>query len=189
MSHTDVLLHEKVLVGPLTGVLLREADVTYAVAEKLFRRVANEDLSWTPATGNNWMTVGQLLMHCASFGCGKAIQGFVKGDWGEPAGTSVEDTTGEVHMPPASALPEVESVERALSLLAEDRILALSCITAAREASLLSARCAAPWGGPELTLFEHLSLMIDHLAQHKGQLFYYLKLMGKKVDTGDLWGW
>jgi hypothetical protein len=30
--------------------------------------------------------------------------------------------------------------------------------------------------------------MIRHLAQHKGQLFYYLKLMGRDVDSSDLWG-
>jgi len=29
--------------------------------------------------------------------------------------------------------------------------------------------------------------MIAHLVQHKGQLFYYLKLMGKDVSTADLW--
>jgi hypothetical protein len=28
----------------------------------------------------------------------------------------------------------------------------------------------------------------NHLAQHKGQLFYYLKLQGKPVNTTDLWG-
>jgi hypothetical protein len=30
--------------------------------------------------------------------------------------------------------------------------------------------------------------MLAHLAQHKGQLFYYLKLMGRPVHTGHLWG-
>jgi hypothetical protein len=30
--------------------------------------------------------------------------------------------------------------------------------------------------------------MIQHLAQHKGQLFYYLKLQGKPVNTAHLWG-
>ncbi len=30
--------------------------------------------------------------------------------------------------------------------------------------------------------------MIEHLKQHKGQLFYYLKLQGKPVNTSDLWG-
>jgi len=46
----------------------------------------------------------------------------------------------------------------------------------------------SPWGGPEVTLFQHLYHMIGHLGQHKAQLFYYLKLMGKDVNTGDLWG-
>ena len=29
---------------------------------------------------------------------------------------------------------------------------------------------------------------VDHLKIHKAQLFYYLKLMGRKVDTMSLWG-
>jgi hypothetical protein len=30
--------------------------------------------------------------------------------------------------------------------------------------------------------------MTQHLERHKSQLFYYLKLQGKKVNTVDLWG-
>jgi hypothetical protein len=30
--------------------------------------------------------------------------------------------------------------------------------------------------------------MVGHLNQHKGQLFYYLKLQGKDVNTMHLWG-
>ena len=30
--------------------------------------------------------------------------------------------------------------------------------------------------------------MVEHLATHKAQLFYYLKLQGKDVDTMHLWG-
>jgi len=30
--------------------------------------------------------------------------------------------------------------------------------------------------------------MVNHLNQHKGQLFYYLKLQGKAVNTMHLWG-
>ena len=172
----------------LTDVLLHEAEVTYAITEKLFRRVANGELSWRPATGKNWMTVGQLMMHCASFGCGKAIQGFVKGDWGLPEGTQVESLAAEQHVPPVAALPSVESVEQALNLLAGDRDIALGCIAETKEAELLTRRIAAPWGGHKLSLFQHLLQMIAHLGQHKGQLFYYLKLMGKDVNTSDLWG-
>jgi uncharacterized damage-inducible protein DinB len=167
-----------------TEVLIEEAEANYAVAERLFRRVADDELSWRPAQGKGWMTVGQLLMHCASFGCGKAIQGFVKGDWG-PGG---EDASAQAHVPPAAALPSVASVQQALELLAEDRRLAVGCIAAASAVNLFELRVAAPWGGGEAPLFQQLLHMIAHLAQHKGQLFYYLKLMGKDVSTVDLWG-
>jgi uncharacterized damage-inducible protein DinB len=177
----------EIMMG-LKDILLKDAEETYLITEKLFRRVADDELSWKPATGKNWMTVGQLMMHCASFGCGKAVQGFVKGDWGLPEGDRFEDLGAEGHVPPATALPSVESVGQALRLLAEDRNLALSCIADANEGELLGRAFAAPWGGSKLPLFHHLLRMVAHLAQHKGQLFYYLKLMGKEVDTKDLWG-
>ena len=172
----------------LKQVLLEEAEATYEITRKLFVKVVDSELSWRPTTGTNWMTVGQLLMHCASFGCGKAIQGFVKGDWGLPLGGGLDEPAAEQHVPPAPALPGVESVGQALGFLADDRDLALRCIGEADETEFLSKRMTAPWGGPELSLFQHLLLMIAHLAQHKGQLFYYLKLMGKDVNTNDLWG-
>ncbi len=166
----------------LTEVLLSEAEATYGIAEELFRRVKDEELGWRPSAGTPWMTVGQLLMHCASFGCGKAMQGFVRGDWG------AADAPGENHVPPTEALPTVGSVRQALELLEADRRLAVACIRDAGDACLLQRTMAAPWGGPELPLFQQLLRMIAHLAQHKGQLFYYLKLMGRDVRTADLWG-
>jgi len=93
-----------------------------------------------------------------------------------------------VHLPPAAALPNVTSVEEALELLAEDRALAERCIAAAGEENLLGRRVAAPWGGPAAPLFQQLLRMIAHLTQHKGQLFYYLKLQGKPVNTMHLYG-
>jgi uncharacterized damage-inducible protein DinB len=94
----------------------------------------------------------------------------------------------DAHVPPAASLPSVVSVEQALGLLAEDRDLALTFIAAVDEVTLLGRRVTAPWGGPELSLFQQLLRMLAHLSQHKGQLFYYLKLMGKGVGTSDLWG-
>jgi uncharacterized damage-inducible protein DinB len=172
----------------LKEVLIEEAQTTYTITEKLFQHVTNDDLSWKPATGNRWMTLGQLLMHCSNFGCGRAIQGFVRGDWGVPEGVKPENLDAIQHVPPPSALPTVESVEQALGFLADDRILALRCINETEESELLAKRLTAPWGGSERSLFQHLLLMIAHLAQHKGQLFYYLKLMGNDLTTSDLWG-
>ena len=168
----------------LTQVLLDEAEETYAIVERLICRVADDELSWKPHEGHDWMTMGQLLMHLAGYGCGKAVQGFVKGEWP----SEVESDDPEAHVPPPAALPTVLSVREALDLLAEDRRATLSCIAAAGERNLLARRIEAPWGGRELPLFQQLLEMLKHLTQHKGQLFYYLKLMGKTVDSRDLWG-
>lgn len=168
----------------LTDILLAEAEANFAITEHLIRRVSDDDLEWMPDAGKKWMTMGQLLMHCASFGCGKAIRGFVTGDWG----AELEDATEQDHIPSAEALPSVETVEEALELLAEDKDVALGCIRAAGETNLLQRKVTAPWGGPALPLFQQLLRMIAHLTQHKGQLFYYLKLMGQDVNTADLWG-
>ena len=133
------------------------------------------------------MTTGQLLMHLTT-GCGAPMRGFVTGDWGLPEGMSFEDIPPDEMLPPAEKMPAVESVEQALSLLAEDKKVAFEYIAGLGEEKLLTERSAAPWGGPEVTLFQHLLHMIGHLEQHKGQLFYYLKLMGTDVDTSHLWG-
>lgn len=172
----------------LKDILLNEAEKVYIITKKLFALVSNNEIQWMPASGKNWMTVGQLMKHCASFGCGKAVQGFVKGDWGLPEGTKMDDLNAEDHVPPQTALPSVENVEEAYKLLEEDRKLTISCISDVNESDLLNKSLIAPWGGEELPLFQHLLQMIAHLNQHKGQLFYYLKLMGKNVNTKDLWG-
>jgi len=170
----------------LQQVLIEEAETTYAITRRLVQRIGDAELSWKPATtGTEWMTVGQLLMHCASYGCGKAVQGFIRGDWGLP--TAGGDTGAEADVPPAAMLPSVGSVDQAVELLDADRELALACLRETRDANLLTQRVVAPWGGPAQPLFQQLLHMIAHLAQHKGQLFYYLKLMGKEVGTADLW--
>jgi uncharacterized damage-inducible protein DinB len=172
----------------LKQVLLEETEKTYAVAEKLFRKVDDSELDWKPLTGKNWMTLGQLLMHCANEGYGKAVQGFIKGDWGPAPTEEPDDQDAEHPLPMAEDLPYVAHVGEALKILEDDKALAIRCINEVEEADLLSKRITAPWGVLEMSLFQQLLNMLAHLAQHKGQLFYYLKLMGKEVDSVDLWG-
>jgi hypothetical protein len=48
---------------------------------------------------------------------------------------------------------------------------------------------SAPWEqGNDKVLGKHMLDMVHHLSIHKAQLFYYLKLMGRPVDTKSLWG-
>lgn len=162
-------------------------EYNYAVTERLIDRVDPQALSWKPATGTNWMTTGQLLLHITG-ACGSSIKGFVTGDWGMPEGIDMSELPPDAMLPPAESLPAVGSVEEAKTLLAEDKALALELLHSVSEEQLATEIKTAPWDPMEFPLGIRMLQMVDHLKQHKGQLFYYLKLQGQPVDTGDLWG-
>jgi hypothetical protein len=168
----------------LNEILISDAEGVYRAADGLFRRVDPSTLDWKPQTGENWMTVGQLLRHCSE-ACGSTVRGFITGDWGFPADAG--DPGEGAMMPQADAMPAVESVDEAIRLLADDKAEAMRLFAEVSEDRLANELSSAPWGGPERTLFQHCHEMIWHLAQHKGQLFYYLKLQGTPVNTMDLW--
>jgi len=169
---------------PLLSV---EVEMSAAAAEKLIKKVDDSELGWKPSTGENWMTMAHLLEHL-SRACGKEMKGFVTGDWGMPEGMDMENMKPEDMLPPADKLPKVDSVEQAVRQLHEDKQLALDMISQCSEDDLDNRKMTAPWGGPEQCLGHHLLNMADHLKQHKGQLFYYLKLQNKPVNTWHLYG-
>ena len=72
--------------------------------------------------------------------------------------------------------------------LAKDKARALDTVDKAGEESLGSMLVAAPWDPTPRLLGQHLLQMVGHLHTHKAQLFYYLKLQGKDVNTMHLWG-
>lgn len=171
-----------------TGLLKGEVRRNHEVTRKLIDMLDPASLGWKPETGSNWMTVAQLLHHLSN-ACGAGCRAFLTGDWGLPEGMKIEDIPPEEMLPPAEALPAIASVEEAKQLLDEDAALALEMIDRAGEEALAGHRMNAPWDpGKELLLGQWMLRMIQHLEQHKGQLFYYLKLQGKPVSTPDLWG-
>jgi DinB superfamily len=171
-----------------TQLLKDEITTTYATTAKLLDKVDPDNLDWKPSSGGNWMTTRQLLKHITN-ACGAPSKGFVTGDWGLPEGKRLEDLTPEEMMPSAGQMPAVGSVEEAKKLLSEDQTTALEMIDRAGEDDLANKQVAAPWApGVSHVLGRHLLQMAQHLDRHKSQLFYYLKLQGKPVNTEDLWG-
>ena len=160
---------------------------TYAVAEGLIDLVDDRDLDWKPATGANWMTTGQLLHHLTD-ACGAPMKGFVTGDWGLPAGPDIADIPPEDMLPSAEKLPRIGSVAEAKRLLARDKAIALDMLGQCTNNRLADQTLSAPWNPKEQPLGRHLLDMAAHLGKHASQLFYYLKLQGKPVNTGHLWG-
>lgn len=172
-----------------TELLTGAMNETYKATAGLLNLVQDGELDWKPATGKNWMTTGQLLHHLTN-ACGFCCQGFATGDWGMPETVDMGDQPPEQLLPPAELLPAVTTVAEARRLLEADRVLALRVLEDAGEQRLDTEMVAAPWAPADLKLplGAQLLSMIGHLQLHKAQLFYYLKLQGKDVNTRHLFG-
>jgi uncharacterized damage-inducible protein DinB len=168
-------------------LLTEEIEYGYAVADKVMALVDEGKLDWKPATGDNWMTTGQLLKHTATC-CGSTFKGFVTGDWGMPADFDPADMKPEDMLRPAEAMSAIDSVAAARQELADDKQLTLEMLAKVSDSDLDNKPAPAPWDPRPMILGHRLLYMVLHVMQHKGQLFYYLKLQGKPVTTGDLWG-
>ena len=168
-----------------TEMLKAETEDAYRCADFLMAMVEDGDLDWKPATGDNWMTTGQLLRHMAS-ACGAANKGFVTGDWGLPPDVDPAEMPAEEMLPPAEKLLASDSVAEAREGLAADKQVALEMIDAAAER--MEDPTPAPWDPRPAPLGLRLLSMINHLNNHKAQLFYYLKLQGRPVNTMHFYG-
>lgn len=160
-----------------------EMSAAYAAAEGLVAMA--DDLDWKPSTGDNWMTTGQLLEHITT-ACGFMCDAFAKDQWLLPDGSDLAEASEEEMMPPAEALPSAESVEAALAALQADKASAFAALDA--NAERLTEPVGAPWDPTPKPLGTQMLMSVNHLNQHKGQLFYYLKLQGKPVNTFHYYG-
>ena len=171
-----------------TELLTSEIESAYSTTAKLLDKVDPGSLGWKPQSGANWMTTGQLLEHIAT-ACGPGCRAFLTNEWGLPPGKTWNDLPPEEILPPAEKLPSVASLQLAKDELARDKALALQIIEQAGEDNLENKQVCAPWSPDKKSeLGIQMLKMIEHLERHKDQLFYYLKLQGKPVNTMDLWG-
>jgi hypothetical protein len=167
-------------------LLKGQMEASYASADGLLSLLKDGELTWKPETGENWMTAGQLVRHLTD-ACGAPCKGFVTGDWGTPEDFDPSESSPADILPSAESMPSIDSVAEAKRLLAEDKQVALAMIGEAGEADLSNRLASAPWDPREMPLGQRLLQMINHLEMHKAQLFYYLKLQGKPVNTTHLW--
>jgi hypothetical protein len=168
-------------------LLKHEIESTYQSTDGLINLVDENRLEWKPSAENNWMTLGQLLMHLTD-ACGAPVRGFVTGDWGLPEGVDISELTPKEMLPPAEKMPTIKSVIDARKRLEKDKQVALEILAQCNDYDLANKKIRAPWDEREVILGYRFLQMVSHLNYHKSQLFYYLKLQGKPVDTSHLWG-
>jgi uncharacterized damage-inducible protein DinB len=158
-------------------LLTSEIEEVYRATEGLMDLVDEDKLQWKPESGENWMTTSELLCHLTN-ACGWCSANFVNDRWAAIMGGDDSDA------PPTT----VKSVAEAKELLAKDKALALAVVEQAGNEELSSKRIPAPWDPTVRPLGQHVLQMVGHMSQHKAQLFYYLKLQGKPVNTYTMWG-
>src|SRR5512136_2683463 len=83
---------------------------------------------------------------------------------------------------PAVVFTAVELVKEGLDLIDADWKLFEQYFASVDERTLNTQVCRIPWMAPGTTLAEYLLLTVEHLSNHRMQLFMYLRLMGVKVD-------
>ncbi len=141
---------------------------------KLISMASAGKLDWKPASGN-YMNLGQLLHHLSTcpggfvmavnnaFPPSDAFQKFLQED--------LKNTK----------TPEVAG--RELSRGWDEAKAALSGLSLA---DFQVRMVAVPWG-PPMPLWRTCLAMAEHWANHKYQLFFYLKLLGQPVNTMTLY--
>lgn len=169
-----------------TDLLENRTNEAYRATTGLLDLVKDTDLAWKPPAGSNWMTTGQLLEHMTT-ACGHCVACFVDGSWPEFEGAGDGDG-GDGMLPTASKMPTAKSVADARTRIVADHKVALAKIAAAGEKRLSTEQVAAPWNPTPQLLARQVLDMVGHLENHKAQLFYYLKQMGRPVHTGHLYG-
>ena len=174
------------MTNDIRSLIGREVDWAYKATYGLIQMCEGLDLNWKPATGDNWMTTGQLLSHI-TIACGWCFKGFVDDDWCADERLPEVKEGSESPLPAAENLPSVESVSQAIELLQVDEKLSREMLAKADADDLANKMIMAPWG-IEDALGNHLLSSVKHLESHKSQLFYYLKLQGKPVNTAHMWG-
>jgi hypothetical protein len=150
------------------------AESLYRPTVKLISLAPAGKLDWKPGQGN-YMNLGQLLHHLSTcpgglvmavnnaFPPSEAFQKFVQED--------LKNTK----------TPEVAG--RELSRGWDEAKAALSRVS---EADFQAKMVAVPWG-PPMPLWRTCLGMAEHWANHKYQLFFYLKLLGQPVNTMTLY--
>jgi uncharacterized damage-inducible protein DinB len=147
----------------------------------LVSRTPEDRLDWRPDA--SFMKLGAVVCHACT-AVGAELRGVTDGGWeykpqGEGGGTALG---------PADSFPTVKSVKEGLDKIDADWKLFEQYFARVDEKTLNTQVCKIPWMAPGTTLKEYLLLTAEHLSNHRMQLFMYLRLLGLKIGTAELYG-
>jgi uncharacterized damage-inducible protein DinB len=150
------------------------AESIYRPSAKLISLAPANKLDWKPAQGT-YMTLGQLLHHLA--GCPGAFVAGLNNAFppAEAFQKWVEEDLKNTKTPEVAGREHSRAWDEAKAAFSR-----------VGDADFQSRMVAVPWA-PPTPLWRTCLGMADHWANHKYQLFFYLKLLGLPVNTMTLY--
>jgi hypothetical protein len=147
----------------------------YRPAETLIGMVPADKLNWRP--GPTFMSIGQVICHLSD-GFGGGFDMLLSGNW--PSMEEMGETMKLENLP--SCTPQ-----EALDRLEKDKKVLRQVLDGVSEEDFTNKVVSVPWGMTDKV--ERIAIsFLNHLSNHKMQLFTYLKLLGLPVNTETLYG-
>jgi hypothetical protein len=159
----------------------RIVDATRGLIEK----APGDTLDWRPDP--SFMKLSAVLHHVAN-AVGSLLRDVMNDEWEYRVEGTGGDAGGSAGLPPADAYPVVKSVKEAREMIDADWKMFEERFARIDENTFNNQVCKIPWMAPGTTLKEYMLLTVEHLSNHRMQLFMYLRILGVKVDTTNLYG-
>jgi uncharacterized damage-inducible protein DinB len=149
----------------------------YKATRGLIELTPKDKLDFKPMDG--LFTIGQVIKHLTT-SLGASLSMAVNNSWPEmPEGDM---------LPPAEKFPKSNSTAEALKEIDQDWELLKEELEKITDGEFNKNEINVPWMPVSMTIAEFMMQAMEHLSNHRMQLFIWLKLAGEALNTGHLYG-
>ena len=156
---------------------LKFVEGIHKAARGLIQLTPENKLDFKPKEG--LMTIAQILEHLTTC-LGDALSMAVNNTW--------PDIPEEEMLPSAEKMPKSNSAAEALKEIDKDWELLNQEMENITDGEFEQNKINVPWMPEPMTLLEYMMQAMEHLSNHRMQLFIWLKLSGEELNTGHLYG-
>ena len=156
---------------------LKFVEGIYKATRGLIQLTPDDKLGFKPKEG--LMTVAQVLKHLAT-SLGASLAMAVKNDW--------PDIPEDEMLPAADKMPASQSAAEALGEIEQDWEILQQEMEKITDGEFNQNRINVPWMPVPMTLVEYMMQAMEHISNHRMQLFIWLKLAGQDLNTAHLYG-
>lgn len=149
----------------------------YKATRGLIQITPDEKLEFKPKEG--LMTIAQVLKHVSN-ALGESISMAINNTW--------PDIPADEMLPAAEKMPKSNSAAEALKEIDQDWELLKREFDKITDGEFNQNKINVPWMPQPMTYVEFMMQAMEHLSNHRMQLFIWLKLSGEALHTGHLYG-